>query len=191
MGRMLIELHKIHLGKPSLYALMVPDKYESFVKAVRILSCESTQMGLALTIYVKQLAMLKVSLCTEQGDRHGKELAQSFLDLYNANWSARVSASIGKRQRLSKLNKGPELPLEEDLLQLTSFIDMELSKECETQKLKKLCLASLLLFNKRRPMEIHEMTVQDFLQAKEKSVDPHDQEVLAKLSSTERMIADR
>ena len=189
IARMVLKLRET--GEGDLINMIKPQVYERFVSTVRQMALQSDQLGLTLGIYVKQLSLLKIADCIAAGNRDGKQDAEDFLQLYNASWVQRVSSHIGRRQRLKKLNKSHDLPIEEDLRKLTRFLESEIKSTVDVQRLKMLTLSSLILFNKRRPMEVHEMTVEDFRIAREKTQDPHDAELLNKMTPTEKAIANR
>lgn len=191
---MVLELTKTRIGQRSLSQMLKPEFYEEFVITVRSMAMNSNQLGLALTIYVKQLARLKIAAAIAGKDKYLRNEGEEFVLLYDSCWIQRVSSQIGKRKRMEKLNKPDELPLEADLTTLTEYINKEIGNTSGVEdlpRLKDLVLASILLFNKRRPMEVHDMKVSDFISAKEKITDEQEKEVLDKLSATERAIAKR
>lgn len=189
IARLVIECAKDN--KLSLSDILTPAMYNRAVEAVRTLAKESDQLGLALTIYVKQLTLLKIAEAISSSNTLQKVEAEEFLQLYNASWTNRVSAHIGRRQRMEKLSKTKELPLEEDLITFSRFLSAEMKTCKDDQRLKKVVLSNIMLFNKRRPMEVHELKVEDYTSAKKSITDPHDVEMLNKMSATEKMIAKR
>lgn len=191
VGRLLMQLRE-SIGNYHLIDMIKPTNYEKFVQAVRQLSLKSDQLGLTLTNYVKQLALMKREEGIVRSDKIMRAEGDKFLEVYNSSWTARVSSHIGRRQRVKKINQPHELPIEDDLRKLRKYIRDESDKSDNSiRKLKKLVLADLMVFNKRRPMEIHNMTIEAYRLAKSKMMDPADIDIINKLTSTEQVIASR
>lgn len=74
---------------------------------------------------------------------------------------------------------------------MTSFIDAGLKAEKDLQKLKMLALSSILMFNKRRPFEVHDLEVSTFVEAKRQQQQSENCELLAQMTATERALAER
>lgn len=182
---------KQEIAWTSLYHSIKPSNYEKFVKVAQMMSAASSQLGVSLSIYTKQLTLLKIAKAIEQDNEVEKKEAEDFLQLYTATWSKRVTSAITKRQRLCKLNKPVELPTDSDLIKLNDFISTECRKETDVYRLKRLILAGLLLFNKRRPMEVHDITVEDFKLATHRQTDTTEQWMVDALTPTEQALAKR
>ena len=82
-----------------------------------------------------------------------------------------------------------ELPLIGDLVKLEEFLKEQIRKEDDLFRLSKLCLAQLILLNKRQPQEVAELTIEDFKAVQE--VGKIEKEVLDHLDITERILAMR
>lgn len=191
IAKLYICLKEVLPNKKGMSSMIDPSCYESFVQTVRKSMSKSKQLAFTLGIYIKQLTLLKIAEAIKESNRREKENAEEFLQVYSATWNSRVSSAVAKQQRLATLSRVPELPLEEDLVILNKFIEEEIGKTEDIVRLKKLVLSSLILFNKRRPMEVHDMTIADFQRANNSINDPHDKAIVGKLTATERAIANR
>lgn len=110
------------------------------------------------------------------------------MQLYNSSWTTTVASSTGRMQQREKLNKQICLPLVDDLVKLTTFVKKELLKEEYYTRLQKLVLASLLLFNKRRPVEVANIKIADYKVALECSEDR--EEIMDQLCPEEKAVAE-
>lgn len=119
MAKMALQLKERITDMQDLFSVITPKYYEVFVTVVQQMSLQKDQLGLTLSIYVKQLALKKVAECIVRGNAKEKAAAEDFLALYNSSWTQRVACAIGKRKTLKKLNKPTELPIESDLLKVS------------------------------------------------------------------------
>ena len=97
-----------------------------------------------------------------------------------------------KRKRLKTLNKIEELPLTCDLSRLTSHLKEKL-KRCQEMELvdcAKHCLVFLILFNKRRPFEVAEIKVSNYLAEINRKIEDHT-EIMNCLDESEKILAQR
>ena len=89
--------------------------------------------------------------------------------------------------------KVTELPTADDIRLLTRFIREQMKEAIhnkDDERLKKLVLSGLILFNKRRPMEVEELTIDDYRRALHKKQD-YTSEVVKSLTTSEAMVAKR
>jgi len=94
-----------------------------------------------------------------------------------------VAAVASKRQKLNTLTKSQELLLDRNLYYITNFL---LGFQSPTPSaIAKLCLAYLILFNIRRPVEVSELTTANFTEELEKTQEDH-QQILASLDATKK-----
>ena len=164
------------------------------MEAARELSETSCQLGLAVGHYVKQVATQKIALSLKTDNDQDLKDAERIERMYAASWSSHVSAPAARRQRLSQLNKPVELPLTEDIKTVTDYLDVAIENQLKQEmiditKLIKLTLASLILFNKRRPAEVAELKFTD-VDAASRTEDDN-QEIYHSLSHAEKAIAKR
>lgn len=165
------ELHP----KFSLSTYIAPLYYEHVVVAVKKLSLESLHLATNLGHFIKLIAMLKISLAFKMEDREQLKDAQGFDKMFNTKWTKGVAKEtillkmqIRQEKQIApkKLTKPIEVPLTHDIKKLMEFlnerINIELSRTpVDIKKLTRFCLASLIIFNKRRPEEVAELKVGD------------------------------
>lgn len=193
LARLLIVLRERTNATMNFEHLLKPKYYDMFREAVSRLSVESPQLGLTLGHYIKQINLLNMAEAIKLSNSSRLECSEKFKRLLEANWTATVSASAAKVQRLRKLNTEATLPSTKDLVKLTNHIKSkvpELTKNRDVPNLKKYVLCGLILFNKRRPMEVAELTVADYNIAMAKQDDVID-ECMESLSQSEKLIAKR
>ncbi|XP_067947184.1 uncharacterized protein [Watersipora subatra] len=171
-----------------------PKYYDCFVRASTGLSKKSSQLGLTLGHYVKQLCHLRIAVAVKASDTDGERSGEQFLKLCMASWTTNVVSAICKRQRLAKLNQVINLPLTADLLKLTKFIDREVSEQLASLTnrvwLVKLVISALILFNKRRPMEVQDLKVADYRLSLAADQEQRE-EITNNLSVEEKLVASR
>lgn len=174
---------------------IAPRYYDAFVVTVQRLASESPQLALTLGHYIKQLCQLHIAESLKKGDAASELAGEQFMKLYNASWSTTVAAATSKKQRLEKFNTDASLPLTQDLVKLTSYIKDSIKKEVDigessdNVKLAKFTLAYLIIFNKRRPMEVEDLKVTDFTFSN--SQQEERKEIVQHLSCEEKLIHER
>ena len=189
IARLLLKVREITRTKLSLSDYLKPQYFDAFVEAAKILS-KSPRLGLCLGHYLRTLILLKISGGIVSGVKEEREEADDFKHLFEAHWSARVASVAGRRQKLRRLNASEDLPLTEDLVRLSEFNKNIIETEYDNlNKLSKYCLAQLILFNKRRPMEVAELTKQDFRHIEDYQQD--NAEVMKSLDKTESLLTQR
>lgn len=186
----LLESRRIALEITDMNNLLSPQYFKVFITACKTISSRNNQMGLTIGSYVKQLILLKISKGIQTDNELMKKEAENFRYLMDAHFLSEVSAVAGKTQRLKQINKADDLPLSSDLQKLSTYLKEELRKTTNCQRIAKLALSYLVLYNKRRPMEVAELTTESFLTEIGRQITDNS-EVLASLSYTERLMATR
>jgi len=172
-----------------------PKYYDSFVEVVRDLGSKtSSQLALTLGHYIKQLTHLHIAAAVKSADEEAECRGESFLKLYRGSWGMVVASAAAKRQRLSNLNESTPLPTTQDLVTLTAFLKEKICKimrEAEPNyvELVKLVVSALIVFNKRRPMEVLEIKLTDYQLSKENQEER--EEIMNHLSVDEKIVANR
>ena len=170
LGRLLIKLRAISEKDYSFMEFLKPAHYNLWVRSVIELRQMNKQLAVTVSYYTKKLAVMKKAEGILRSIPTMKEEASNFLDLYSSSWSEEVLSSTIRMQQQEKVGKPVSLPKSEDLQRLTAFIDKEIDQEVNSNqtdfiRLQKLMLAALLVFNKRRPAEVAEVTVADYRRA--------------------------
>lgn len=196
LGRLCLALHEVTSEKKTLSQFITPGHYDDCVNAVLQLREQNQQMAFTLGHYIKKICYIKLAEGIKAQNESQKKESKDFMDLYLHSWSEVVASSTVRMQQLNKINKQVLLPTIEDLDKLSKFIEAETTKQTSLNpkdinytKLQKLVVAGLLLFNKRRPAEVTDITVQDY----RTSFDMQDdrEEVMASLSPEEKALAGR
>lgn len=196
IARLVIELEKeTGLSQSLLRDYLKPRYFDAVANCVRRLGeNESPQLALALGHYVKQLNLLKIGEAIKEGRNSTLMEAEQFARLMEASWSQTVASAMIKRQRMNKLQQEIKLPTADDISKLSRYIRIETEEAIfskNRERVKKLVLSGLILFNKRRPMEVEELTFSDYRRAKSKQSDDYTKEIEDNLSVVEATVAKR
>lgn len=142
---------------------------------------------------VKQICLLNKAEAIKCGDKRMRDDCDDFLALFHSSWADTVASSTLRMQKKEKINKAITLPYTDDLLKLTKFLNSEITKETNLmtsyQKLQKLVLTSLVLYNKRRPAEVADIMKSDYVLSLDSQEDRS--EILESLSLEDRAAASR
>lgn len=126
-----------------------------------------------------------------------KETGKGFLELYKSDWNDCISCHALTTLSDRKYNKPLLLPIVEDVVKLNTYLREQIGDITKTIKnnfdvdkytrLSQMCLAFVILFNRRRSGETERMTVKAFLDAGKKNALPDDV-VLNSLNKFERKL---
>ncbi|KAJ8043557.1 hypothetical protein HOLleu_10700 [Holothuria leucospilota] len=121
---------------------------------------------------LKKLATIKLCKALRSGDLLMEREAQAFLTLHTQEWGIKMSSTALSTIAERKFSKGQALPNTEDLVKLSEYVTIQMQEAMNAldhevndstyRQLQKMCLVRLLLFNKRRPGELSQMTIQSF-----------------------------
>lgn len=194
LGRLLHRLQTSTKQRHSFKNFLKPEYYDAFVQAALHFRKDNKQMAFTLGHYIRKLCLLNISECIKSKDSDMKADTQDFLDLFQGSWSETVSSSTIRMQQKAKITKQVSLPTTDDLLKLTRYIESEISRDvesltCEYTRLQKLVLAQLILFNKRRPAEVANLTVDAYQLSLDNQEDR--EEIIQTLSPEEKAVAQR
>ena len=193
VARLLTLLHPKGTFVP-LTTYITAGGYDKVEDAARQLALKSPQLGLSLGHYIKQICLQKIGLAIKDKCTEDLAEAESFKKLYEASWSSQVAAPTSRRQRLRQLNKAVELPLTTDVIKFTDYlketVDVQLNLEqIDIEKLIKVTLASIIMFNKRRPAEVSQLKFEDVDSARNREDD--NLELQNSLTEAEKQLAKR
>ena len=168
LGRLTMAVQRKIGESTSLFDLLQPRHFDHFVEACNSLSNSSPQLAITAGHYLKYVLLLKVSCCIKE-DRDVEQLnAEKFQRLFEAHWKTDVAAKATRKMRTRNIigNVTNELPLSDDIRKLNRYLREKIACLSSTAGsancLSKVLLASLIVFNRRRPMEVAEMKVQHF-----------------------------
>ncbi|XP_065936953.1 uncharacterized protein [Magallana gigas] len=133
----------------------------------------------------------------KENDRAKIEEADRFLTLYETEWTNDISGHALTSLSEKKYNKPLLLPVVKDVVKLNNYLAKEVETVCEKivvqfdmslyAKMAQLCLAQLILFNRRRSGEAERIKLQEFSDAENGSGKP-DEVVLSTLNEFEKKL---
>ncbi|XP_052812935.1 uncharacterized protein LOC128240355 isoform X3 [Mya arenaria] len=172
LARLLVRLNGEELFSYPLSHFICAQKFDLVAKTVKEMYQEigSSQLGLNLGHYIKQVSLLKSSMCLRRQDCGRKIEANEFTEMFDAEWKGKVSSVANRSKRLKAMNKRCELPSTEDLVSLKKYLVEEIQIKMENPAptypeyvyITHLLIARIALFNKRRVNEVSELKVSDF-----------------------------
>ncbi|KAL4222344.1 hypothetical protein ACF0H5_018382 [Mactra antiquata] len=123
LARLLVRLNEEELFSHPLSHFICPKKIDLVAKTAKELYQDSgsSQLGISLGHYTKQVSLLKSSLCLRRQDYGRKQDAKEFSEMFDAEWKGKVSSVANRSKRLKAMNKS-ELPSAEDLVTLKRFL---------------------------------------------------------------------
>ncbi|WAR09760.1 MYLK-like protein [Mya arenaria] len=159
LARLLVRLNGEELFSYPLSHFICAQKFDLVAKTVKEMYQEigSSQLGLNLGHYIKQVSLLKSSMCLRKQNCGRKKEANEFTEMFDAEWKGKVSSVANRSKRLKAMNKRCELPSTEDLVSLKKILVEEIQIKWKTQHQH-----IPTLFNKRRVNEVSELKVSDF-----------------------------
>jgi hypothetical protein len=190
ISRLLIQLRKsTNLQNANLATFVSPAHFPSVLEAVRI-ECNFNptsavnlagfklpSLALKLGHSMKKVAILLRNEAIKCHNASQRADAEEFLLLHESEWCSRISALALRTIIHSRQNNQSLLPLTDDLCKIRQFhlrmmpqlvAELQESPNCETYtKLAQICLARLIIFNKRRGGEASRMEVMQYEAMKE------------------------
>lgn len=184
IGRLLLAARNIDSDIKSVLDLMKGSKFwDLLIAAVKIVAQyneERHQFGIPslarkLGHSMKGIAEMEYFESLKNGDIENRSVAQTFLEMYALKWTKAIGSIAYSSLEENKYNKPQLLPLVEDVTQLNKYLNMEARSLCDNIKdnpqeyypaLAKVCLAQVILFNRKRSGEAQRMTVEGFQAAK-------------------------
>ncbi|XP_074540059.1 uncharacterized protein LOC141806728 isoform X2 [Halichoeres trimaculatus] len=189
LGRLIQSARRVTTLK-TMEALINPKNYMETVKAVKF-TCgfESDTSRFLIPSLALKLGNALVKVCRllkAQGlISNNKELvknASEFLDVHEEKWNEMISATALRNIREAKWNVPTLMPFTEDVQKMHAYLSQmqdewhkSLSESPSTKAwivLAKVCLAQIILFNRRREGEVASMPLSAFLTRD--STDPHE-----------------
>ncbi|KAL1448707.1 hypothetical protein WDU94_014007 [Cyamophila willieti] len=202
MARILIESKKTNDKIDSLDTLLLPDNFDAIVNSIKVISRKSNAPSIVKkTRYtlLKCLTLMK-GKCIRKRDLETKALYDGTSELVCNEWHTLLAAKASKTLQKRQCQKEESLPLTTDLIKLTNFVNEKIQQlkqklqESENAndwlEFAKYCLASIILFNRKRTGESSRIILQDFIKSIEKKT-PLNEETLKTLSKQERDLASR
>ncbi|KAJ8937233.1 hypothetical protein NQ314_011988 [Rhamnusium bicolor] len=202
---MLGEIDKV--GHKSLSAYLIPEKYDIVVQATKQL-CESiksdntkrpefgiSSLALKIGYALRKCVSIERGTALRPGNIKINESLLSFLHLMDMEWSIRISSNALSSLYKRKINSTHLLPITNDLVKLTSYIDNCISQtkamllknrnNSNWTHLATLTLARIILFNKRRSGEASRLKMSDYI-SRPSWKEQNTQEIIESLTPIEK-----
>ena len=188
LAKFLLELQKDpHYQSSSLAEILKPETFDDIIKATRNLcsftidnaaddipSFKVPSLALRIGYALKQCAVLQRGLCLRTRDSGMLENLRYFLDLYEAEWTGKISSIALTTLDNSKFKAPKVLPVSSDLVMLRGYLFKEMASSIRNLKLsvtledwRKLAEATvtrLIIFNKRRANEVAKLAIAQYLE---------------------------
>jgi hypothetical protein len=188
----------------NLHNLLVPANFDMVVNIAKKLSTEkdvpALNVGKSVGHLLSSVCQSKYCASLRTGDQQGKDDANDFKKLIEAEWNSRVNRAAVRRINKEKRTKMPAIPLTEDLQTFRKFLIKGIQQHSDRVKrsrrpqdwieLAKFVMTRLILFNKRRRAEVRELRVDEYL-ARPKWDDEQGGEMMAALRPVDRQLAKR
>jgi hypothetical protein len=198
LGRLMENLLKADIGIKCLEDALKASNWDHLIKAVKDVSEFDSathvfgipSLPLKIGFSLKRCAEDLLFLSMKCEDKDMNELASNFLKMYSCDWKTSIASKALASLAKAKYNKTQLLPLVEDVVKMNNFISDRAEKVRNSwtvnsyAEFAKLCLAQVILFNRKRSGEAQRMTVECYQSAKKGGqIDPV---VMATLSELER-----
>ena len=180
LGRLLVVLKSSEYNISSLEDAMKPSSWDSFIQSVKKVSEFSYEthtygipsLALKIGYSMKKCAEDLHFIALKNEDEDKKRISQTFVEMYNCDWKTSISAKALASLSSLKYNKTQLLPLVEDVVKMNDFLQKKAevminswSDDC-CAEFTKICLAQIILFNRKRSGEAERMSVQSFHDAR-------------------------
>lgn len=205
LGRLLLACKSSSKDIRCIDDVLLSKNWDLLIQSVRSISgfddeshaYSSPSLALKIGHSLQKCARYMRSEGIKEGDKVKIEEADKFLTLFETEWNNDISGHAITSLSEKKYNKPLLLPVVKDVVKLNNYLTTEIEAVCENiiehfdvslyGKLAQLCLAQLILFNRRRSGEAERMKLQEFLDAESGSGKP-DQVVLSTLNEFEKKL---
>ena len=200
VGRLLKKLNAGNDNWKPLRDFLTGPGFRLVVEGVKGLAIDSDspQIALVLSRYIKQCALLKLSMGIQSQDKIAQDDAKDFDFLYQTHWNNRVSCVALRRQRLRRINAPSNIPYTSDIVGLTTWLKTQITtllkssvfSSSEWRWFAQIVLVRVVLFNRRRISEVEEIKYSDF-DRRLCMEDTDTEDVIQSLGVTEKALAER
>lgn len=202
LGRLLLACRELGNKITSIDNCLKPGNFNSVINAVKHVAGfdEATRkyktptLAMSLGYSLKKCAKLLRTSGLIEEDAKKTEKADTFLELYDDNWSDRISSGAQQNLDINKSNKPQVLPLCNDVHTLYAHLRKETAKLRQQVQsddslypaFAKTTMCEITLFNRKRGGEVQRLKVQDLKAGMKASEETQlDDEVEASLSKLE------
>ena len=205
LGRLVIEASKLDDSIKSLQDVLVPEKWDIFIKATQITagfsvennSFNTPSLALKISYSVKHVVGYVLIECIKHKNLDLEENMKRFSALLEKDFPEQVSSKALKTLYNNKFNKPTAIPLAEDVQKLYGYLKTQIKasmvklEEDPTSAvlfdgLCKLVAVYLLVYNRRRPGELGRLPLASF-NLRRRGI--QNDEVSLSLSESERLLA--
>lgn len=196
----------------SLSDYLTPDKFDIIVQATKKITMNpissdsivrpefhTPSLALKIGFALKKCIAIQRGSALRAGNMKKNKSLLSLNDLIDMEWNIRISSNALSTLHRRKFNATQLLPITDDLVHLSKYIDDEIIKyklEVENEKrnnqkwtrLATLCLARIILFNKRRSGEASKMKLSDYISRP--TWDENTEEIKNSLTPVERKLSE-
>ncbi|XP_053400253.1 uncharacterized protein LOC123523522 [Mercenaria mercenaria] len=173
LARFVIALQKIDSSIKTLSDCFSAKHWETVISAVKDLALfdnaskffSKPTLAKKIGHSLKNCAKMFGNNALKTGDRALKERADGFIELYEEEWKDRITSQALESLEQAKYNRVRYLPLVEDVVKLSKFIDNQIEDICKEKignkehfsRLACLCLTQIIVFNRKRSGEVERL----------------------------------
>ncbi|XP_065921181.1 uncharacterized protein [Magallana gigas] len=180
LRRLLIQLKSDQTEITSIRTAINPINWDTLIHGIKTLAgldekkntYKTPSLPLKLGHSLSKCAkILKTNAIIEENDADRK-IADNFLTLYQSDWEERISAHALATLHDEKFNKPLLVPLAEDVVLLNSYLCTSAASlkeslkngvdETKYSELAEVCLAQIILFNRKRSGEAARITINQY-----------------------------
>nr|XP_022296603.1 uncharacterized protein LOC111106281 isoform X2 [Crassostrea virginica] len=186
----------------SVDELLCTNNWDTLIKCVKEVAGYSEEshtfttpsLALKLGHSLQKSANFLKSEGLKENDDDKIKTAESFLSLYENDWTDAISSQALSSLHDKKYNKPLLMPLVEDVKKLNCYLEKEARRLCSDadpclyNELAQVCLAQIILFNRRRSGEAERMTLSAYKETLATGSGKPDEVVLSTLSEFERTL---
>ena len=204
LGRLLVEAREKDPTIRTAADLPYPSKFDTLVEATLVLSgfndknqkhnhySTAMRVGYALNDLASILRSELIKTGMDEGDRQ----VGRFIFVKKGEWREKITASALRQRQANAWKKPKVLPLNQDIQEFNAYLkakvqevapDGAITTSTQYRDLAQLTLASIILFNRRRPHEVESLTIDDYEQSSHGAYD----DLHAQLSTAEKLAISR
>lgn len=183
LGRLKITLNSITNQQEELSHFISPAGFDQIIESVKVLAgfrrseeriqiFDVPSLALRLGHNLIKCAEIKRGFAIRNREEDMRRNSDDYILLHSSEWNEKISSVALASMKTNKFNKPEVLPLTEDIMLLRDFLDKNIpllmttltkNKSAEVWKrLAGMCMARILLFNKRRSGEVSELLLNTY-----------------------------
>ena len=161
---------------------------------------KKASLPLKIGYALESAIMLKKGMGIRNRQQNLIDDLSAFFDLFQLEWSIRLTSSAKRTLENNKFNKVIEFPVTSDLLKVKEYLEKEIKELTDKLKensnlvtwrrLSEVCVTRLITFNKRRSAEPTTLLIERFM-GREKFATSSNDQIMQTLSPIERTLMQR